>query len=166
MSNEWKGGLVALGALVIGVGGFFIYQQYFAGGAAPQDAGEVAGNIDDGSSVQTGTPVTVEAKLNDIASAAGVQITPLEVVEDSRCPEGVQCIQAGTVRVRASVIPRDGTIAEDVIFALGVPMTVGTDQVTLMAVAPAKKEGAEIASGDYVFTFTVVKEGGSEYFKG
>jgi hypothetical protein len=166
MSNEWKGGIVALTLLVVGVGGFFIYQHYFAGGEAPQDGGEVAGTVDDGSSVQSGTAVTVEAKINDVASAAGVQITPLEVVEDSRCPADVQCIQAGTVRVRASVIPRGSAQAEDVMFELGVPMTVGTDQVTLVAAAPEAREGIRIAPGDYTFTFTVVKEGGGEYFKG
>ncbi|MFZ2886730.1 MAG: hypothetical protein WA021_02820, partial [Minisyncoccia bacterium] len=113
-----------------------------------------------------GTPVTDSVKLNEAKRIAEVSIMPVEVVEDSRCPQDVQCIQAGTVRVRASVTARGDAEAQDVMFELGVPMTLGLDQVTLVSVEPAPKANAQIAPSDYVFTFTVVKGAGTEFFKG
>src|SRR4051812_8897243 len=40
---------------------------------------------------------SVTLALGQKASFADVSITPLAIVGDSRCPQGVQCIQAGTV---------------------------------------------------------------------
>ena len=133
---------------------------------APQD-GQVAGEMDDSASIPDGTPVTADVKLGETKRIAGVSINPTEVVEESRCPTGVQCIQAGTVRVSAMVTARGGNgTPELTIFALGVPITVGLDQITLIAATPAPKSGSPITPNDYVFTFTVVKGGGTEYFKG
>ena len=169
MNTSTRNGLLALGLLVIvGVAGG-VYLQYWGaeGESVAVNTGEVAGetNYD---AVPDGTPETAQVKLNETKNIMGARITPAEVVEDSRCPQDVQCIQAGTVRVNATVIARGDADdkAQPVTFALGVPMTVGVDQVTLVAVEPAKKASTQIASGDYIFTFTVTKGAGSEFFKG
>lgn len=165
MNRDWRNALIGLAILVVGVGGFFVYQNYFK--AAAPDDGQVAGTTEgDFSNVPDGTPETQDFKVGETKSIFGVKINPTEIVDDSRCPEGVQCIQAGTVRVSAMVTPRGESTASPVMFELGVPMTVGMDQITLIKVMPDKKEGAEIAPNDYVLTFTVVKGGGFEYFKG
>jgi hypothetical protein len=146
----------------IGTGAYF---QFRPGEAQTTDTGQVAGAVDY-SAIPDGTPETAEVRLNEEKTIMGARITALEVLEDSRCPADVQCIQAGTVRVRTSIMARGDTAAQEAQFELGVPMTFGLDQVTLVAVSPAASAGSQIAPGDYVFTFTVVKGGGTEFFKG
>jgi hypothetical protein len=83
-----------------------------------------------------------------------VRVRFVKLIEDSRCPNGVQCIQAGRARVRLEVVR--GSRA---------PMSVelGTDPeasvasgggVTweLQAVAPYPEAGRERRTGDYVIT--------------
>ncbi len=82
----------------------------------------------------------------------GVHITPIEVLEDSRCPTGVQCVWAGQVRLKAKL--EDGTRTQIVTFVTGSPISFGNKHVTLMSVAPAKSQ-KPIAAGDYRFTFSV-----------
>ena len=41
---------------------------------------------------------------------SGVRLRFAELLEDSRCPRGVQCIQAGRVRARLQVIPTQGEL--------------------------------------------------------
>ena len=56
----------------------------------------------------TGTSVTINVKLGKTgtartASGHTVSITPKEVTQDSRCPEDVNCVWAGTLEVNAEV---------------------------------------------------------------
>jgi hypothetical protein len=85
----------------------------------------------------------------------GVRITPTQVVEDSRCPNGVQCIQAGTVRVRATLVSGLGTATP--VFVLDKPITTETEIVTLVAVSPVPTKDVTITNKDYVFTWKVTK---------
>lgn len=106
----------------------------------------------------TGQPVsgkaTITTGLNQGASALNMTVTPLEVVEDSRCPRSVQCIQAGTVRVRVRVTSGLGT-SEQVI-ALGGTMTTEAESVMLTAVSPYP-DLTDISAEDYRFTFEVAR---------
>jgi len=78
----------------------------------------------------------------------------LSLVEDSRCPTDVVCIQAGTVRVRASI----DSYNRDFVFTLSQPQVVGDATITLVSVIPAQKFSTQtVAPGDYRFTFTVSK---------
>ncbi|HVZ76141.1 MAG TPA: hypothetical protein VG934_02620 [Candidatus Paceibacterota bacterium] len=106
------------------------------------------------------TPVsgtaTISAAINQPASALGVTVTPLEVVQDSRCASGVQCVWAGTVEVRARVADGVNTIEDT--FTLGKAATVAYGEViTLTAVAPSKTAGTAIAPDHYAFTFSLQK---------
>lgn len=85
----------------------------------------------------------------------GVTITPLEIMEDSRCPEGVQCIWAGTVKLKANLRKPSGNY--DAVLELGKAVSTGTEEVTLVSVTPNPKEGKKIAFDDYDFEFTVVE---------
>jgi hypothetical protein len=166
MNTNIRTALIVIGLLVAAAIAAGAYFQFWAkDDVAAETPGQVAGE-EDFSNVPDGMSETLDIKLNESDSAFGVNISPVAVEEDSRCPSDVQCIQAGTVRVRASVKARGETEAQTVVFELGTPMTIGLDQITLISVEPAPKEGAEIAQGDYVFTFSVVKGGGMEYFKG
>lgn len=99
------------------------------------------------------TEGTIEARIDQGASAFGIKIVPLEVVEDSRCPQGVQCIWAGTVRLRALVT--EGTVETEHVFVLGAPITAGTKEITLSKVLPEAREGVEKEPSDYRFSFAI-----------
>lgn len=102
-----------------------------------------------------GGPVSLTARLNQEVSGLDVSITPLLVLEDSRCPVDVQCIQAGTVRVRARLVSGLGTAMQE--FKLGEPITTEAETVTLTEVLPAPSAGVSIAGSEYTFRFEVAK---------
>lgn len=117
-----------------------------------------------GSFVLVFVPVPAAAPSGPVAAAGvalgqqttigGVLITPLELVEDSRCPVDVQCIQAGTVRVRVAI----NALSRDFTFTLGEPQTVGDATITLSAVSPTEKYSTiTVLPDEYLFVFTVKK---------
>jgi hypothetical protein len=99
------------------------------------------------------TKGSVTTRLNQAGTAAGVIITPLEVVEESRCPVDVMCIQAGTVRLRAKVVTAGGESTQ--IFTLTTPLVIDEKTITLTEVAPATHSQRPITPSDYQFTFSV-----------
>jgi hypothetical protein len=99
--------------------------------------------------------VTVEVRLNQKVIPIAESITPLEVIEDSRCAIDVQCIQAGTVRVRTRIESGMGTATET--FSLNGTITTETEEMTLVAVRPENESGKTIAPRDYTFIFRVSK---------
>jgi hypothetical protein len=98
---------------------------------------------------------TVEVGLNQRVTPIAESITVLEVLEDSRCPRDVQCIQAGTVRVRVRIESGMGTATET--FPLSGTITTETEAMTLVAVKPEKISTADIPASQYRFVFTVSK---------
>lgn len=106
----------------------------------------------------TGTTTTTTTVTNSTpalsigasATVNGTTVRVLDLAEDSRCPVDVQCIQAGTVRVRVLVNATEATLT------LGAPQTVGDAVVTLMSVVPVQKISTQTpAAGEYRFTFSV-----------
>src|SRR5487761_2425848 len=68
----------------------------------------------------TATATTTLA-IGASATINGTTIGVLDLIGDSRCPVDAQCIQAGTVRVNASV----NSYNSDFTFTLGQPQVVG-----------------------------------------
>jgi len=101
----------------------------------------------------TKNTATVEIRLNQRVTPLLSSITALTVVEDSRCPTDVQCIQAGTVRVSAQLEGGMGTTVQ--IFILNKPITTEAEEITLISVTPEKKSTTSIIPSDYRFTFEV-----------
>lgn len=97
----------------------------------------------------------LEAKINQTISAFGIQITPLEVLEDSRCPADVQCIQAGTVRLK--MLLKSGENEINATFTLNEPVSTDTATVTLVNVEPGKISTVTALPADYRFFFKVAK---------
>lgn len=49
-------------------------------------------------------PGVVAVRINETADlGGGLRVRPLEVVEDSRCPQNARCVWAGRLRVRVNV---------------------------------------------------------------
>lgn len=83
----------------------------------------------------------------------GVTITPLEVLEDSRCAEGVQCAWAGRLLLRANISKSSGNFTETL--ELGKPVSTGAEEVTLVSATPNPKQGENIPFEKYGFEFDV-----------
>ena len=81
-----------------------------------------------------------------------VSVTPLQVLEDSRCPIYAKCVWMGTVKLKVKVTNKVGVSAEDVL-TLNEPKTIAGVVVTLTDVMPAKTDKALVLS-DYTFTFS------------
>jgi len=102
-----------------------------------------------------GTRVTVSTKLGQGVVALGETITPLELLEDSRCPADVQCVWAGTVRVKGTVLSEMGL--GQLTFELGKESTTEVNSITLIKAEPTKVSTGSTKESDYVFTFEVVR---------
>ncbi|HEX7724886.1 MAG TPA: hypothetical protein VF438_04080 [Candidatus Paceibacterota bacterium] len=103
----------------------------------------------------TQTSATLHASIGQSVTGLSVTVTPLEVTDDSRCPQGVACIWAGTVHVRTKVKNEVGT--SEVTFELGKSITLGAENIALTVVSPAKTQDS-IATSTYVFTYEVTKK--------
>ncbi|KND49367.1 MAG: hypothetical protein AB203_03150 [Parcubacteria bacterium C7867-008] len=106
-----------------------------------------------------GVPTTrplgyVTLALGETARFAGLTITPISIVEDSRCSVGVQCIQAGTVRVAVKIVAAMGTNTQTL--TLNQPFTTEAETITLTDVKPVKKQG-DMKPAEYALTFNVQK---------
>lgn len=163
--------------LLVAAGGFLWWRSY--GFNIPQAPGSVACTMEaklcpDGSYVgrqgpscefaacptvasttPSGTTLQIKGGIGESIQGAGVVISPILVLEDSRCPTDVQCIQAGTVRVRTQLQTGQGSAEQ--IFALNKPITTEAEIITLIEVTPTKNSKVTISPSDYVFTFKVVK---------
>lgn len=103
----------------------------------------------------TENEVSLQGGIGEQLRGLGVEIIPIRVIEDSRCPLGVQCVQAGTVRIAATVVSGTGTSSATL--SLHQLFTTETETIILIAVNPAPEAGRTIAAKDYRFTFKVVK---------
>lgn len=89
-------------------------------------------------------------RLGEIAAVDGPRVRPDRVIEDSRCPADVQCIQAGRLVVRATVL--GGGWSKEMDLTLGTPVPVADGMLTLTDATPAPISGESAASA-VRFTF-------------
>lgn len=89
--------------------------------------------------------------LGQRAYVDGPVVVPVEVVEDSRCPVGVQCVWAGQIRVKMLWIRGNG---EKMPFeaTLGQRTPIADGSILLESVRPEKRAGASIRKEDYRFS--------------
>ena len=91
------------------------------------------------------------ARLGQTVNVGGPSVTPLKLVEDSRCPQGVQCVWAGRVVVSATISTPTMKLTRDL--TLGEPFPVADGRLTLAEVRPARSKDAGIAPADYRLGF-------------
>ena len=102
-------------------------------------------------------PSAANTRLGQRVAVGGVAVTPRRVEEDSRCPLGVQCVQAGIVRLTAVV--REQGIRRERILALGEPLRLGRGWLTLCAVQPYPARPGPIVPAAYRFRFAFAAGG-------
>ena len=96
----------------------------------------------------TGTPT---AGFGQTARAGPLLVTPIALVEDSRCPMNARCIWAGRLTVRAEV--RAGRTMDVRNVTLGVGQQIADGTLTLTGAQPDKLAGQPTNPADYRFTF-------------
>lgn len=95
-----------------------------------------------------GTPIA----LGQSAWLGDAIVTPLALVEDSRCAAGTQCVWEGRVVVSTRITSTHWQ--QTVPLTLGEPYRVMSRSFVLAAATPTTSAGQEIPPGAYRFTFT------------
>ena len=93
----------------------------------------------------------VYARIGETVTVGGPRVTPLALIEDSRCPQGVQCVWAGRVRINATISTPTMKLTRDL--TLGEPFAVADGTLTLADVQPSKTKDVAIPPGAYRFGF-------------
>lgn len=96
---------------------------------------------------------TMILALDESGVLGGVTLTPILIEEDSRCPVGVNCIQAGVVRVRTVVEGVSG--AQEHVFVIGEPFVVDGQAITLLEVSPEPLPDMGMILEEYRFKFGI-----------
>ena len=99
-----------------------------------------------------GQPPEGPARLGQTVYVDGPRVTPLRVIEDSRCPMNARCIWAGRVVLRVKV--QGGTWQREIDLTLGKPAQVADGELTLVSVTPDRRTDRAIKPRDYRFPFT------------
>ncbi|WP_430544099.1 hypothetical protein [Xanthomonas euvesicatoria] len=99
----------------------------------------------------TSSPIEAPARLGEIAAVDGPKVRPDQVIEDSRCPADVQCIHAGQLIVRTTVL--GGGWSQQIDLTLGVPVPVADGTLTLVDATPVPINGMATPLPAARFTF-------------
>ncbi|MBU3991897.1 MAG: hypothetical protein KKA12_05025 [Alphaproteobacteria bacterium] len=90
------------------------------------------------------------AQIGETAQVGGIAVTPVKLLEDSRCPQETQCVWAGRVRIEARI---DG--GDPVELTLGQPLALAGRSLTLAEVQPEPRKDITRYSDEYRFGFTL-----------
>jgi hypothetical protein len=90
-------------------------------------------------------------RLGQEAHVDGPRVTPLAVIEDSRCPKEVTCVWAGRVRISARIDIGGGSETREL--TLGEPQPVADGNLELVEVVPVPLKDRTILPQDYGFRF-------------
>lgn len=100
---------------------------------------------------------TATVGLGEPARFGAIAVTPLRIDEDSRCPENVQCVHAGTVRLAVGIAGRRAS--REAVLHLRTPLDLGDGSwLTLAAVCPYPRVPGRIARSSYRFALTVAAD--------
>lgn len=91
-------------------------------------------------------------RLGEITAVDGPKVRPDRVIEDSRCPSDVQCIQAGRLVLRVTVL--GGGWSKQMDLTLGVPALVADGMLTLVDATPVPvAAGTDMSAARFTFKF-------------
>ena len=92
---------------------------------------------------------SVTARLGQTVNAGGPRVTPLAVLEDSRCPMEARCVWAGRLRLSVRVTTGAGSSVREI--ASDKPVQVADGQLELAGVMPPRSVRGPIKPSDYRF---------------
>lgn len=91
-------------------------------------------------------------RIGETAYVNGPRVTPLAVMEDSRCPMNARCVWAGQVRLTVRIDTGSGYVTREITSNKPVPVADGA--LELVEVTPNQVAGGEpIRRTDYRFGF-------------
>ena len=93
---------------------------------------------------------SIDAKLGQTVNLGGPKVTPLAVLEDSRCPMEARCIWAGRVRLSVRVTTGAGSAVREL--ASDKPLQVADGQLILQSTMPPRSTQHTLVPSDYRFT--------------
>ncbi|WP_395332664.1 hypothetical protein WBP06_05555 [Novosphingobium sp. BL-8H] len=96
-------------------------------------------------------PPLAYTRIGETVFVDGPKVTPLSLIEDSRCPQGVQCIQAGRLKLRVRVDLGSGSHKIDM--TLGQPVQIADGALELRDAQPGPVAGKKPAPFAYQFGF-------------
>ncbi|WP_454797025.1 hypothetical protein [Novosphingobium lindaniclasticum] len=96
-------------------------------------------------------PPLAYTRIGETIHVDGPRVTPLALLEDSRCAVGTQCVWAGRLRVRVRVDLGSGP--REVEMTLGQPIQIADGQLELLDALPAPVAGTRPAPFAYQFGF-------------
>jgi hypothetical protein len=91
------------------------------------------------------------AGIGQTVPVDGPKVTPLSVLEDSRCPKDVQCVWAGRVRINVRIDL--GADSKERELELGKPVDLADGALELVEVLPEKVTNRTTLPEDYRFGF-------------
>lgn len=102
-------------------------------------------------------PIKVAVGREKKFSSSKVRVKFVSLVEDSRCPEGVNCVWAGNATIKVSISLPDGSSET---FEMNTNLgpkgaTFGPYAVNLTDLTPVPKENVRINRNSYTATFTI-----------
>ncbi len=97
----------------------------------------------------------VSLKVGETLYFSGGSIKLIKVSDDSRCPTGVTCIWAGTVKAELQI--SDGTLTTTHVIDLGKSFNTKTQSISFLSATPYPKQGTSILEKDYTITLEVLK---------
>lgn len=104
-------------------------------------------------------PQTVTLGFNQTATLFGnsFSITPLEIIEDSRCPSDVACVWAGTLKLKVRIV--SGMGKSEQIIELDHSVTTEVEKITFTEAVPVPNSMMlkPLRLDDYRFTFVISK---------
>lgn len=95
--------------------------------------------------------------LGETARFNNLSFELVRVFDDSRCPKGVTCIWAGTLKTEIRILSGMGESIETV--ELGKSIATEAETITFLSATPYSEEGKAITTVDYALTFSVTQRG-------
>lgn len=95
----------------------------------------------------------VSLSVGEVARFDTISVKLLRVTDDSRCPQDVQCIWAGTIKVEIESVSGMGTSTS--ILEIGKTLTTEAEAITFISATPYPKAGTTILPTEYAAVFDV-----------
>lgn len=102
--------------------------------------------------VQPSSDGIARAKIGQTVYVGGPKVTPLAVLEDSRCPMNARCVWAGQVRLSVRITLGSRSEVREIVSNKPIPVADG--QLELVEVTPDRVAGGKpFPKQDYSFGF-------------
>jgi len=120
----------------------------------------VGANAPETKVVDVGSDFELSPGQTAVIEQGALSLTFVKVNEDSRCPEGVQCVWQGNVATALLVGPATGEKSPVTLHTTLTPhsATSGSYAVVLTGIKPVRKQQDAIPQADYVATFRVTRQ--------